>query len=150
MTCQSRPATCPPTTPKLVWPTTCQPTTPKLVWPTTCPPTSRLMWPTTCPPTSRLMWPTTTTTPEPSASGSGFAPAAEGQVLESTGDSNNDANGSDDTSGFEKYKLPLIIVGSVLSGVLATLGAVAGIKFSHRNAASKSNYADMQNAESVV
>merc|ERR1712010_326947 len=93
---------------------------------------------------------TTTTTPEPSASGSGFAPAAEGQVLESTGDSNNDANGSDDTSGFEKYKLPLIIVGSVLSGVLATLGAVAGIKFSRRNAASKSNYADMQNAESVV
>merc|ERR1712167_432282 len=73
---------------------------------------------------------TTTTTPEPSASGSGFAPAAEGQVLESTGDSNNDANGSNDTSGFEKYKLPLIIVGSVLSGVLATLGAVAGIKFS--------------------
>merc|ERR1719473_2320444 len=56
----------------------------------------------------------------------------------------------DDTSGFEKYKLPLIIVGSVLSGVLATLGAVAGIKFSRRNAASKSNYADMQNAESVV
>merc|ERR1712167_113125 len=84
---------------------------------------------------------TTTTTPEPSASGSGFAPAAEGQVLESTGGSNNDASGDDDTSGFEKYKLPLIIVGSVLSGVLATLGAVAGIKFSRRNAASKSNYA---------
>merc|ERR1712134_127466 len=93
---------------------------------------------------------TKTTTPEPTTLGSGFSIAAEGQVLESTGGSNNEANSGDNVSSFEKYKLPLIIVGSVLSGVLATLGAVAGIKIPRRNAASKSNYADMQNAESVV
>merc|ERR1719378_38395 len=90
---------------------------------------------------------TTTTTPEPSDPG--FAPSTDGQILESTDGRTKDANDANDSS-FEKYKLPLIVVGSVLSGVVITLGAVAGIRFSRRNVASTSSYADMQNADSIV